>query len=167
MMPSLSLDDLFAMAIEFERNGASFYARAAASAAGRPHAGLLLRLAAMEQMHEKRFAALRQSLSEERAAAVPFEPPAEKALYLKALADTRVFPASGLVPDELANANGLAEALRYAIDREKDSVVFYSTMQEFVPLHQGREQIQTIIAEELGHVHLLTAELSKLTTETV
>ncbi|OQA08902.1 MAG: Rubrerythrin [bacterium ADurb.Bin374] len=164
MMTNLSVDDLFAMAIEFERNGVAFYTRAAASAAGRPHAALLLRLAAMEQMHEKRFAALRRTLSEETASAAPFEPPEEKALYLKAMADTRVFPVSGPIPEELANANGLADALRYAIDREKDSVVFYSTMQEFVPLHQGREQIQAIIAEELGHVHLLTAELAKLTT---
>lgn len=162
MMLNLSVDDLFAMAIEFERNGASFYTRAAASAAGRPHAALLLRLAAMEQMHEKRFAALRLSLSTERASAAPFEPPEEKALYLEAMADTRVFPVSGPVPEELASAANLAEALRYAIDREKDSVVFYSTMQDLVPLHQGREQIQSIIAEELGHVHLLTAELAKL-----
>lgn len=165
MMANLSVDDLFAMAIEFERNGASFYTRAAASAAGRPHANLLQRLAAMEQMHEKRFAALRQTLSREGEAAVPFEPPEEKALYLKAMAGTRVFPVSGPIPEELANANGLIEALRYAIGREKDSVVFYSTMQEFVPFHQGREQIQAIIAEELGHIHLLTAELAKLTTE--
>jgi len=162
-MPNLSVDDLFATAIEFERNGASFYARAAASAAGRPHAALLLRLAAMEQMHEKRFDALRRTLSEEPA--VPFEPPEEKALYLKAMADTRVFPVSGPIPEALARANGLIEALRYAIDREKDSVVFYSTMQEFVPLRQGREQIEIIIAEELGHIHLLTAELAKLATE--
>ena len=165
MMPTLSVDDLFAMAIEFERNGASFYARAAASAAGRPHAALLLRLAAMEQMHEKRFAAIRRELAGERDAAVSFEPSDEKALYLKAMADTRVFPVSGPVPEGLSNANGLAEAFRYAIDREKDSVVFYSTMQDLVPLRQGREQIQTIIAEELGHVHLLTVELAKLTTE--
>ncbi len=165
MMTSLSVDDLFGMAIEFERNGASFYTRAASSAAGRPHAALLLRLAAMEQMHEKRFAALRQTLAGERDAAVPFEPSEEKALYLKAMADTRVFPVSGPVPEELAGASSLVEAFRYAIDREKDSVVFYSTLQDLVPLHQGREQVQAIIAEELGHVHLLTAELVKLTAE--
>lgn len=160
-MLSLTIVDLFSMAIEFERNGVSFYARAAASAAGRPHAALLHRLAAMEQMHEKRFIELRQPLGESSDQA-PFEPPEEKALYIKALADTRIFPVSSPDPDTLAHSGDLAGALRYAIEREKDSIVFYSTMQDLVPLHQGRAQIRAIIDEELGHVHLLTAELSKI-----
>ncbi|HOY65715.1 MAG TPA: ferritin family protein [Candidatus Ozemobacteraceae bacterium] len=162
MMLTLTVDDLFAMAIEFERNGAAFYARAAASAAGRPHAGLLHRLAAMEQMHEKRFAELRAAVSQAGSAESSLEPAGEKMAYLKALADTRVFPVATPPADALGTASDLVGAFRFAIEREKDSVVFYATMQELVPLHQGREQIRAIIAEELGHVHLLTAELAGL-----
>jgi len=162
MMVALTVDDLFAMAIELERNGATFYARAAASAAGRPHAGLLHRLAAMEQMHEKRFAELRAAVAQAGSAEATLDPAGERTAYLKALADTRVFPVTAPPADELGTASDFAGALRFAIEREKDSVVFYETMQELVPLHQGREQIRTIIAEELGHVHLLTAELACL-----
>ena len=45
----------------------------------------------MEDEHEKTFASLRADLSEKEKAATVFDPEAESTLYLRVLADTRVF----------------------------------------------------------------------------
>ena len=77
-------DEIFEMAEQIERNGASFYRKAAESIDDPAGKKLLLDFAAMEDEHEKTFAALRKDLSEKDKAATTFDPEGEAALYLRA-----------------------------------------------------------------------------------
>ena len=58
-----SADEIFEMAQQIERNGARFYRRAASMAKAAGSAPFFLKLAAMEEVHEKVFARMREELT--------------------------------------------------------------------------------------------------------
>jgi rubrerythrin len=53
----------------------------------------------------------------------------------------------------------MVEILKSAIEAEKDSIVFYLGMKEAVPQNLGRDRIEAIIKEEMGHIQMLTKHL--------
>ena len=53
----------------------------------------------------------------------------------------------------------MVEILKSAIEAEKDSIVFYLGMKEAVPENLGKDRIETIIKEEMGHIRVLSREL--------
>jgi len=156
MSYDFNADEIFEMAEQIERNGALFYRKAAESIVDPAEKKLLLDLAAMEDQHEKTFADLRAGLSEKEKAATVFDPEGEAALYLRALADARVFFEKKIDP------SSMEEILKEAILAEKDSIVFYLGMKEMVPLNAGRTKIDAIIKEEMGHIKLLSGKLVAL-----
>ena len=149
-------DDIFEMADQFERNGASFYTKAPDSINAPAGKELLLNFAAMEDEHEKTFADLRKGLSEKEKTATTFDPEGEAALYLRALADTRVFF------EKKIDTSSMEEILKEAILAEKDSIVFYLGMKELVPENIGKTKIDAIIKEEMAHIKLLSSKLVAL-----
>ena len=162
MVFSFSADEMFEMAERIERNGATFY-RPAAQAV--PEASLRRRLvehAAWEGEHEKIFAAMRAQLTHAERAPTVFDPDDESAPYLAAMADRRVFDVDTDPAQLLTGKETLAEILQAAIEREKDSVVFYTGMQAYVPERLGQDRIDGIIREEMGHIALLSKELRAL-----
>ncbi|MCK4468713.1 MAG: ferritin family protein [Desulfobacterales bacterium] len=150
-------DEIFEMAEQIERNGASFYRKSAESIADTVAKKLLLNLAAMEDEHEKIFADLRARLSEKEKVTTVFDPEGEISLYLRALADTRVFF------EKKIDMSSMEEILKQAILAEKDSIVFYLGMKEMVPENFGKAKIDAIIKEEMTHIQLLSKELVALT----
>jgi len=46
---------------------------------------------------------------------------------------------------------------------EKDSIVFYQSMKAVVPQAAGRDKLDAIIREEIGHILDLTERLEALT----
>jgi rubrerythrin len=150
-------DEIFEMAEQIERNGASFYRKSAELIKDTVAKKLLLDLAAMEDEHEKIFADLRAGLSEKEKVATVFDPEGEVLLYLRALADTRVFF------EKKIDMSSMEEILKQAILAEKDSIVFYLGMKEMVPDNFGKAKIDAIIKEEMTHIQLLSKELVALT----
>jgi len=156
MAYDLNSDEVFEMAEQIERNGASFYRKAAEKVDDPAGKKLLLGFAAMEDEHEKTFAALRKDLSEKDKTATTFDPEGEAALYLRALADARVFF------EKKIDTSSMKEILKAAILAEKDSIVFYLGMKEMVPEKFGKTKIDAIIKEEMGHIKLLSNRLVAL-----
>lgn len=154
-MYDFSADDVFEMAQQMERNGEAFYRKAADSVSDQDNKDLLNRLADMEVNHEKIFRALRSELSEREKETTVFDPQGEAALYLRALADTRVFF------EKEMDVSSLDMIFKAALEAEKDSIVFYLGMKDSVPENLGRGKIEAIIKEEMGHVRLLSNELVK------
>ena len=153
MTYDFTADDVFEMAQTLERNGSKFY-RNAAEKTGDPEAkALLMRLAEMEDAHEKTFAILRSNLSEKDKTATVFVPQHESALYLRALADTRVFF------EKEIDLSSMKEIFMAAILAEKDSIVFYLGMKDLVPDKLGKDRLDGIIKEEMGHIRTLSKEL--------
>ena len=72
-----------------------------------------------------------------------FDPDGEAALYLRALADTRVFF------EKEIDVTSLKKILKSAIEAEKDSIVFYLGMKEAVPEKLGKGRLDDIIREEM------------------
>lgn len=156
MMYDFNADDIFEIALQLERNGAKFYRTAAEAMKDEAHRKLLLELAAMEDDHEKTFAAMRDQLKEAEKSATVFDPDGEAAQYLRALADTRVFFQKQI------DTSSMEAILKDAITAEKDSIVFYLGMREAVPPEMGRERLDDVIKEEMGHIRLLSKELTAL-----
>lgn len=153
MTNHFNADDIFEIAIQIEKNGAAFYRQAAENLGSQDQKDFLLELAAMEDDHEKTFIALQKQLTENEAQPTVFDPNDENALYLKALADMRVFS------DKEPPADSFKQIMKSAIQAEKDSIVFYLGMKALVPEKQGKSRIDDIISEEMGHIRILAAKL--------
>ena len=153
MSYDFNADDVFEMAEQMERNGGKFYRTAADSTPDSGNKEFLLELAAMEDAHEETFKAMRAEITGQEKASTVFDPEGEAALYLRALADTRVFFEKEL------DVTSLKQILKSAIEAEKDSIVFYLGMQEAVPENLGRARLDHIIKEEMGHIKLLSRKL--------
>ena len=153
MTYDFTADDVFDMAEQLERKGAQFYRNAAENAGDSEAKEFLIRLAEMEDAHEKTFAFLRSNLSEKAKAATVFDPEHESALYLRALADTKVFFEKEI---DLSSMRAILKAANLA---EKDSIVFYLGMKDLVPDKLGKDKLDKIIKEEMGHIRILSKEL--------
>jgi rubrerythrin len=153
MSYDFNADEVFEMAEQMERNGAKFYRDAAEAAADSANKELLTGLSKMEEAHEKIFESMRAELTAAEKASTVFDPAGEASLYLRALVDSRVFFKKEI------DVTSMVEILKSAIEAEKDSIVFYLGMKEEVPENLGKNRIETIIKEEMGHIRLLSKEL--------
>jgi len=155
-----SADEIYELAEQIERNGAAFYRKAALGFQDAPTKTMLHDLAVMEDEHGKIFRVLREKLTQKDRATSVFDPDNQAVLYLQAMAggyvfDTRVEPA-----DALTGKESLEEVLRYAIGLERDSIAFYVGLKLATPEQWGRNKIDWIIGEEIGHVSTLSAKLA-------
>ncbi len=157
MSYDFNADEIFEIAEQIEQNGAKFYRTAAENVVDENKKKLLIHLAEMEDEHEKTFKTLRGQLSDNEKVVTTFDPENEAVYYLRALADTRVFY------EKEIDITALKEILKTAITAEKDSIVFYLGMKDIVPMHLGKQKLDGIIKEEMGHIGLLSKELLSLT----
>jgi rubrerythrin len=158
-------DEIFEMAEQIERNGARFYRRAAEGAVDPRNLRLFLDLAAKEEEHQKIFATMRADLAGEKREPAVFDPDGQAALYLRALADGHVFDVKADPVELLTGKETEKDILGMAMGMEKDSIVFYLGMKEMVPETLGKDRIDDIIKEEMGHLAFLGNELATLGQE--
>jgi rubrerythrin len=156
MVYDFNAKDVFDMAIRIEQNGAKFYRDAADSVDDQAHKDLLLELAGMEDDHEQTFKEMESDLTKSEKQPTAFDPDDMAGQYLKSLADHRVFFEKEL------DFSSMRAILKDAIAAEKDSIVFYTGMKETVPGEKGKERIDKIIKEEMGHITRLTRELKQV-----
>jgi rubrerythrin len=162
MKPMYNAREVFEIAEEIERNGARFYRRAAVLAEAWPEAaGVLGRLALMEDEHEKLFRALKEEVTVAPESAIP-DPDDQALAYLQEMGDAQVFGNREDLAGRLTDAVTLTEVYRLAIGFEKDSVLFFTAIRKLVPNELGKSRIDMLINEEVGHVALLSRELKKV-----
>jgi rubrerythrin len=149
-------DEILQMAEQIEKNGAAFYRECAGNVADPAAVKILNDLAAMEDEHEKTFAGIRAQLSAKEKESTTFDPNGEAVLYLKALADTKIFF------EKRIDTSNMEDILKAAITAEKDSIVFYLGMKDLVPEDLGTLRVDAIIKEEMAHIKLLSNELVAL-----
>jgi len=153
MSYDFNADEVFEIAEQIERNGAKFYRTAAENIDEPENKKFLLDLAIMEDEHEQTFKQMRNELTRDEKVMTTFDPDGESESYLKSLADTRVFYEKDI------DTTSLKEIFKTAITAEKDSIVFYLGMKEVVPSHFGKDKLDGIIKEEMGHIKLLSTKL--------
>ncbi len=156
MSYDFNANEILKMAEQIERNGYTFYTSAAENVTDSESKSFLLKLADMESHHEAYFASIRSELSDQEKEATVFDPDGQIELYLRALADTRIFF------EKKIDVSSMEEILKAAITAEKDSIVFYLGMKNTVPERLGREKVDEIIEEEMRHITLLSEKLLAL-----
>ena len=149
MMYGFNAHEIFEMAEQIERNGAAFYKSASEATDEASAEDFLSSLSEMEREHEKTFARLKSELSDKDKASTIFDPEGEAAQYLSALAGAKVFF------EKEIDTSSMKEVLKSALTAEKDSIVFYLGMKEMVSEKHGKDRIDQIIREEMGHIKLL------------
>ena len=154
-------DEIFEMAEQIERNGGKFY-RAAAEKFPAVNE-VLLGLAAMEDEHLKTFADMRAELSGTEVEEPVFDPDGQAQMYLRVMADGNVFDVKADPVEQLAMKNTPEDVLKMAIGVERDSIAFYVGLKEAVSRRAGKDKVDDIIKEEMGHIVTLNEKLQDLT----
>jgi rubrerythrin len=150
------------MAEEIERNGAEFYRKAAKNATDKEIKQMLLDMAAMEDGHLKTFEEMRKQLSGQEKGWTVFDPDNRSVLYLQSMADARGYEGKITPTKELTGKETPREILETALNSENESVVFYLSLKELVPVKAGRDKVEEIIMEELSHITTLVKQLRAL-----
>ena len=161
MAYDFNLDEVFAMAVRIEENGATFYRKAAQTRKADNERIFLEQMARMEDEHKKAFEAMRYTLSDEAQTPTVFDPEEEGAAYLMAMADSHDGEGDPAIADFFNGREALESIVATAIDLEKKSILFYIGLKDLVPPKFGGDKIDTIIKEEKQHVAQLTAFLKR------
>ena len=162
MQYAFNAAEVFDVAIQIELNGVAFYRKAAQYASDEAFRKELLDLGEMEQEHVARFTELKRDLIGEHGDAEWFDPDGEAARYLEAFAAGNVFNVTDDASKALTEQPSARDILNFAIERERDSIMFYVGIKELVPKKLGRDKIEAIIKEEMGHIVLLNRKLRRL-----
>ena len=162
MAQRFNADEVFAMGVQIEKNGFSFYKTAAGRTDDPDLRDLFLQLAEWEQKHVTLFEGLRMKLPAAAREADVYDQDNMVHMYLKAVADNNVFVKGlSMQPENLVWTSPVA-ILKTALDFEKDSVVFFSSMKEMAIDKAGAAEVEKLVLEELRHIGYLTAEIRKL-----
>ncbi|MCS7253598.1 MAG: ferritin family protein [Armatimonadota bacterium] len=149
-MALLSGGEIVDMAIEMERIGAKFYAALAEHASDDEARAMFQWLASEERDHERNFEKLREHTS---SYTLPESYPGEWQAYVRALIESRTILGDEDI-NRLAASTNFVEALKIGVALEKDSIIFYEALKEYVPEGE-RGVVEDIISQERGHLRRL------------
>lgn len=154
-MPGIfSASEVLKVALEIERNGEVFYSAMAERLGDERVKELFKYLAGEERRHAQYFRKMEESVGEYRPRGESY--PGEWEAYVKALAGSRIFSRE-MKPEELAErVKTEVEALEMAIGAEKESILFYTEMKQFVP-ESEHGVIEKIIDQEREHLVKLSS----------
>jgi rubrerythrin len=152
--------EVFEIAEQIERNGINFYIKAAELFDDSETCQMFLRLAEWEKQHEQTFARMKEQLSEkDRQQNTP--EPDDLLPDPRVMAGMAVFGIRSEPAEELRGRQNRTDILRRAVEKEKDSIVFYHGLKEFIPAKADKEKIDDIIKEEMKHIVTLNQSLKE------
>jgi len=154
-------DDVFTMAVRIEENGKAFYTGAAEKATDPKVKKIFEELALMEAGHITAFRALRAALPGSFPADAVWDPEGLAESYLQATADTHVFTLEA-ADVRLKTISTPQDALKIALQFEKDSVAFFLGMKEVLPDEKTKGEIDTLVRSEMDHIRMLSGVLNSL-----
>ena len=143
--------ELLEIAMDIERNGAAFYQVLANQTKDKDTRAVYEHLAEEEKKHLNTFQGMLSTVGK-------YQPPEAYAedymLYLKSLADSSVFSDVDQAKEKARKVSSESEAIDIGIQAEKESVLFYTEMQNFVkPADQ--KAVSWVIDEEKAHLRRL------------
>jgi rubrerythrin len=162
MIFNFNAAEIFKIAIDIEENGRNFYVKAQSSVEDSEVKRLFDDLARQEVEHKKKFEALKAQLPQAAASSTVWDPDNETDRYLRVMADEHVFVTGEDVDERLSEIKNVRDALKLAIEFEKDSVIFFLSIQDAVDPGKGKELIGLLVKEEQEHLKRLSLELKRL-----
>ena len=161
MAINFSVDEIFEMAEQIERNGAKFYREAAGKTSDKAVQKMFVELAAMEDGHFRIFQDMRKQLDADEKEPTTFDPDNEAALYLQTMADSHGTEGRKDLTTKLTGKESAREIFEIAINAERNSIVFYTALKGLVSA-AGKDKVEAIITEEVGHLAILKIQLARL-----
>lgn len=150
-----SAKEILEMAVRIEENGLGFYKTASASTESAQIKELFDYLIIEEVKHVELFEALKDAVTQ----GVPtdYNDPylAEESTYINALADSNIFMKGEEGETKAKAIKSDGEALDFAIQIEKDSILFYLELLNMVR-DEDRPVVKNILSEERKHITKLT-----------
>jgi len=144
--------EIYQFAVKMEENGEKFYRRAAAITEDEEARYLFNFLADEEVNHRKIFG---EMLAKMKTIEPDERYPGEYMDYLKDLLDNRAVFSKKKLDAEFKGVKNTLSALDFAINREVDSILYYSEAKNLVDKKQ-QKTIEKIIEEERKHFARLT-----------
>jgi rubrerythrin len=143
--------EMIEVALGIEKNGAAFYQALAEKTKAQGTRVTYEHLADEEIKHLKTFQAMLETVGK-------YQPPQDYAedygRYLKSLVDSSVFTSVSQAQQKAAQTASPTEAIDIGIQAEKDSILFYTEMQNLVKPADS-PLITRIIGEERDHLNQL------------
>ena len=152
--------DILEIAIEIEKNGQKFYKKAAGIVKDSRTKQFLIELADMEKEHEDTFRQMMETLPAQETRVL--DPDNEASLYLQAMADGNVFDVKKDLSNILAGRETAEQIFKIAIQAEKDSIIYYIGLEDFMADEEDKKRVDTIIEEERGHILELYKQLKEI-----
>ena len=157
---TMSVREIFTIAIRLEEDGIEFYKAASEKAHSKRLRDVLDTLIVQEVEHRMIFQTMASQYD------VNFTPDRHcmeiSPQVMQALNEAEVFPAEEERDSAIASLHSPAQVLRFAIRVEKGSAHFYKLAARSSPSEKIRDTFRKILAEEQRHIRLLTAELKVL-----
>ncbi len=150
-----SINEIFEIAEQIERNGYSFYEKAAQIADGDKNKEFLLELAKMEKGHENLFIKMKNDFGLN--SPIDLNDLDETSLaYLQAIVDGDIF--INLQPNSsfLVGNESTEDIRKIALDFEKNTVLYFVALLNASTDQNYKNKIQNLINEELNHILILT-----------
>lgn len=147
-MGTFTVSEVIEQAVQTEKLGNEFYNQMAAKFEKNEELRKLFETLAIKELHhEKFFIGLR-----DKAGTGGAEDWEEVSHYLRAIVESEFFLGSNKSLPSLEHIKTPAEAVGFAIDFEKETLLYFYSMREIV---RDKELIDKIIIEEKSHVVLL------------
>ena len=145
-------NELVEIGIQIEKNGKDFYNILANQSKNQAAIGIFEFLAAEEEKHILVFQKLLDSIEDY---VPPDSYPGESMAYMSALAGEYVFTQNNKGQEVAKKIKSDLQAVEMAIGFEKDSIIFYEGIKQFLPEHDLK-MVEILIAQEKGHLLQLT-----------
>lgn len=152
--------EVLEIAEKMEQNAARFYRRAAGMYDDVKISRLFSELAQWEKRHVEVFVEMKKRLSQQSWGLGQYG--AERPDASRPKAPTAVFPDRVDPGQELTGRETKADVLRMAIQKEKDSIAYYTSLKEFLLGDEDIQAVKDIIDEEDRHVRILTQSLEQI-----
>jgi rubrerythrin len=146
-----NFDEMLLAAMAIEEQGSVFYKRAAAVVDDALARQLFLDLVEWENTHYQLFAAARDRLTPEQ----KMQQSLAEGLDIESILASGAMKVTRDPASLIDDATPPEQVLDLAISLERDSIVFYMLLHRFLPDDGRRDELDTIVREEVGHVRHL------------
>jgi rubrerythrin len=147
---------LINLAVRLEHATAGFFLQASKQTGDENVAKVLRNLATKELEHEAHFSELKLKPKEWVETPMGEEEKRFISRYVRAVRDFQIFDFDHYLSEVLTGKESTADVIELAIGLEKDSIVFYSGLENFIQNSQVKELLGAIIRDEFRHLSELT-----------
>ncbi len=161
MLFCFNATEVFGIAIEIKERCAAFYEKAQTVIQEPEVRQLFQNLVREEMEHKARIEGLKANLPAGAWTPTVSDPEQELDLYIKMMADQHVFRSVEDLNLQLTEVKTARDALKLALQLEKDSVIFFLGMQEATCEGKDRDLLAVLIKEEQDHVRRLSLQARK------